>query len=368
MVNKAQINSATHGVKLYDLKCFLRSKGWEKIQHPNRKYHAFRYNSQINILLPAFDKYIDTNRKIADAISVLSTIYNINTTELINQLSNINVDKVFLRLIQSDTNSIPIETARKDIQELRNLFVYSASSEQKALPHFEQPLSEGHRISQNCMFGHTFKGSFGFSIETPVIVERMQTNLFEPPFERKVIERIVRGLIVTEDAVNANNPDILISRYKDCFNSKMCDAIVGIGEASEVPIEFSIGWATSLSPSNDLKNYSSKIMDEREFELLKQVSVKLKEIEPKDRYLTGFVTQLHCASNPNSDERKRTIILKFSHEEHGMIEVKIILDKNSYIDAIDAHKSGKMIVVRGELGRKGNTWFLNSPSDLKKLK
>ncbi|XOF33786.1 MAG: hypothetical protein ACL93V_00345 [Candidatus Electrothrix sp. YB6] len=359
------------GISLYDLKSFLRSKGWLEISCTNRKLSVFQgpegdSGNPLEVFLPSSNDFEDLTKRIYDVFSLLSNLYEIEPAALSRILKSLNIDKFFVKISPDDNFpfSIPLEVAKKEVNGLRNLFVYSACSEKKALPHHETPSRTGYNMAKKIRFGHTFHGSFGFSVESPVVEEFKQQDMFFPPIERRIIERIIRGIQKTNEAISKQDPDILASGYQYGFNSRMCEAIVEMGEELETPLELAVHWASSLPPSEDVSNFKVQAFGDEEFSYLKYAANKMKEVDPENSLILGKVVNLR-SNDPTSESGKRIIILKHHHENYGNINVKIELGVNQYLLAIEAHKSRAQLEVQGILERKGSSWQLEAVSDLK---
>src|SRR5208282_1846916 len=62
--------------------------------------------------------------------------------------------------------------------------------------------------ADSCRFGHTFRGSFGFTIESPVIpnIEPTLPQIEQPaPFERRVMQRFAHAVRVVSEAVRSDD-------------------------------------------------------------------------------------------------------------------------------------------------------------------
>lgn len=359
------------GISLYDIKSFLRSKGWREVSRPNvrlSRFHGPKNDSgnPLELFLPSSDKFEDLSQRIYDAFLLLSSLYEIEPSELSDILKRLNRDKFMVRISPNDNfpYSIPLELAKKEVNGIRNLFVYSACSEKSALPHHEYPLAIGQQMAEKIRFGHTFHGSFGFSVESPIVEEFKQQEMFSPPIERRIMERIVRGIQSTNEAISKKDPEIIVTNYRHGFNSKMCEAIVEMGEILETPVELSVQWASNLSPSQDVSSFQAKLFGDDEISYLKYAAEKLKEVSPEKTIITGKVINLH-SNDPTSEDGKRTVILKYYHEDYGSIDVKIELGISQYLQAIEAHKSRASLQIQGLLQRKGTVWQLEAVSDLK---
>ena len=176
------------GISLYDLKSFLRKKGWQEISTPNRNLSVFRgpigdSGSPLEVFLPRSENFEDFTNRIYYVFSLLSNLYEIEPANFSSILKGLNLDKFFIRITPNDNApfSIPLELAKKEVNGLRNLFVYGACSEKNALPHHEYPSAIGNQMGEKIRFGHTFQGSFGFSVESPVVEEFKQQGMFSPP-------------------------------------------------------------------------------------------------------------------------------------------------------------------------------------------
>ncbi|CAK8717978.1 MAG: hypothetical protein CDV28_11150 [Candidatus Electronema aureum] len=360
-------------ISLYDIRSYMKLKGWKESSLPNNKLILLKGPENdsgvpLKIFLPVSLDFDDSLKRIYDVFLFLSSFYSIEPDELFRAINGLNRDKLLIAINQKDNfpASIPLKIAGKEIFGISNLFIYSACSEKSNLPHYARALPVGDNIVEKIRFGHTFRGSFGFSIESPVYgnLEFEQKDMFQAPIERRVIERIIRGVCFMSDAILNKNHDIIIKNYRTGFNSRMCEAIVEMGERLESPFKLSVQWATSLMPSQDIQNFSSVSVGENEISYLKYAAEKLKEISPEQAIICGIVVNLH-SDNPTRDDGKRVITIRYKHGEYGNINVKIELGVNQYLLAIEAHKYGKNIEAIGLLERKGSTWSLEAVSDVK---
>lgn len=130
-------------------------------------------------------------------------------------------------LISSDATP-SLESAFYIIQGLRHLIMYSACMEKDPRRYFEQPLSVGRQQVQRCLFGHTFHGSFGYTIESPITAPSQlhypygKSSQVQIPIERKVVERITRGFLNVQKAARRQNPEEISHNYEFGLNANMC--------------------------------------------------------------------------------------------------------------------------------------------------
>lgn len=352
-------------VKLFDLKSYLERKGWKRYTANGEKWQTFRIDvdqgSSLELILPARESFVDFRERIQQTIEALSQIEDKPVSEILSGLIVENSDSVKLRLqVPDSVSSLPIDDASKHIKAIRNLFLYSGCSEIKSIPHFEQPLPAAQDYLKDFEFCHTFRGSFGFEISSTIIKEQKNRDLFELPVNRRIVERIARGLLTLNNAVLKDDPDILISAYDKALNARMCDALAQIGLNGELSFGIDIDWAQILEPSEDVSFFRTITISEAQISMLNFASEKLKIIEPSPQKISGRVVNLHCVANPSEGGARRIVAIRVDHDDYGPIEVRLALGTESYLKALKAHSEGKELIASGQLQRKGNTWSLDA--------
>ncbi|MBY5947667.1 hypothetical protein [Photobacterium rosenbergii] len=354
-------------VNLENLYSFLSYKGWQRKSdiylEKNQVFTSPKnsYNESIDLTVPKSVKFIDYYSRIADVVNTLSLVYERTPEDLINSIASSCTDIFKARIIDTGLfeNSLPIEEVYREVGGIRALFLYGASSEWSPERHFDSPLSKGQKFLENCRFGHTFQGSFGFTVELPIIKLSEDRDMFELPFERKVNERIARGLNLIQESVILDDADILVNSYSSAFNSKMCDALLNLSNQSTKSVELLFNWAREIELSEDVSSFQSMILDERHYEVISYASEKLKQVPAEPAIISGRVINLHCSQNPVDDSITKSVVVKHHSETKGKIDVKATLNTHSYKNACEAHITGKNLVIQGTLERSGSQWILS---------
>lgn len=354
-------------ITLESLTTHMTKLGWHRISGFSSRRQIFIHSEMegMDIILPTNSKYIGSERSIYDTLSALSQIHNIPLTELAADIVSDHADSMLIRLeIPDHSFSIPIEDAPRHVKAIRNLVLYSASSEIDAKPYYDDIPAGAANLIKSFNFCHTFKGSFGFEVSSSISKPSKTLDLFEPPPERKIIERIARGLSLLGKAVELNEPDILLKSYDTALNSKMCDAIAEISLDGQMRYDIKIEWASCITPSEDIAAFSKRKIAEPEVEMLHFVSEQLKIVAPKADEISGRVVNLHCVDNPSKDTSRRTISARVDHDKYGKIEVRMQLGPDFYLKAVSAHSSGLKILAKGQLQRRGGSWTLDAITTL----
>ena len=82
--------------------------------------------------------------------------------------------------------------------------------------------------------------------------------------------------------------------------------------------------------------------------------------------IVGLIRTLHSNENPSdlySISGTQDVIVEWVSEEHGLIRVRVSLPPEEYLHAVDAHKTGRMVSIHGELKPPGRFWRLENPRD-----
>ena len=351
-------------ISLSDIEAFLAKNNWKSRREQNSKFIIFYNelfdNEDFNILVPDNSNYSDYFRFVSNLITTVSSIHNESPQKIFEIIRTIKKDILQIRILSRTNNisSLPLELAVKEVNSLKNLIAYSACSELSSRPYFEKITPVGEKHIKQCHFGHTFEGSFGFTINSP-FEEDTQQYLFdvakEPPFSRRVVERIIAGLLSVNESSSTSNPEIIINNYDKGLNGRMCEALLDMMVEQTQEIEFGVSWSSQLNPTSEA--FKNKILlTPKSYEVIKIAADELKKIEPFKDTIIGRIVTLHSNRSPLIDEEfTRTAIIKH-YFEGKTIEVKLDLDKDKYLKIYEAHGKGQTVEVTGKLFRKGITW------------
>lgn len=368
---------------------YLHLTDWA-LSDSTQRWYVFQSNngidgSSIEIVLPKNFEAPDTKAFVISAIDIINGLQNEPIERTLFRISYVNSDALLIRNIETgETNTLSLRFAYQQVGNIKQLVKFSASSELEPRPYFNVALTSSNRMVEHYRFGHTFSGSFGLTIEAPITRspflyqhEVPQSTLFDVneyidiesivmPMERRVMERIARGLQYTREATQAQNTDLLVQEYSSGLNSNMCRSVVGISQAKTSPVEYSILWSPRLKSSEDLSTFNSIRLNETSYALLEEASEILKTIEPEVRRVRGLITELSSEGDPLGDNNTdRSVVVRWINRERGERSIKIFvsLSREDYIRAHRAHLSWSTVEVTGIVQRVGTIWRLIDPSD-----
>lgn len=358
--------------KLYRL---LEDNDWSRVDHPNVHINVFegldRTGQYTKLVLPATADLVDAQSLISNALLLLSDSLNVTvdslTASLVQRITDVLRARSF-RLVGHD-DSLPLDIASEWISRMRQFLAASAYTEHEPRPSFEKTGSLGSEFAHHCRFGHTFKGSFGISIESPVFIHPSIPDLEVSaghPFERRVFERIARGIKNLRDAINGDSIDILLDSYTTGLNANMCRALSEAYEAVDGRrIEYLIAWSSEIPVAEDISGLNPFIFDGRAYEFTKATALQLEQQDDyEEQLIEGRIYQLKSKEpvNPVFEllQTDRIITVKWSREGAPGNSIRVPLSAEDYQLACDAHRDGQMIQVSGKPQKNGKFWTLHN--------
>jgi hypothetical protein len=372
-----------------DLTEYLSNTDWQ-LQKPSDRWIVFVGSEDIDgnsleIVLPSDETASDLHKYTANAINILSAVKNLPPEEIITEVRYYDRDVLRVRnLEKGDIESISLKAAAQQVTELKQLVAYSALSEaalsenQLKAYFLNQRTSVARRMVERYQFGHTFRGSFGFTVESPkvskesfAISKSLLPEMIDDqkiiPLGRRVMERIVRGLLITEVATSDRDAKKIIHGYDIGFNANMCRAIVNMSLGKKVAMEYRVSWSAVMPPSDEAIVDAGPIqLRESSYEHLDYAAEILSELEPEEVTITGLVKVLSADDNPLGLDTSRSIIIRWFDEVEGKTNnVHVQLERDDYLTAILAHREWLPVTITGLLRRIKQNWRIVEYSDFR---
>ncbi len=397
MINILAEDPSLQNLSIDNISTYLQHMGWKQRKYPDSRLIFFDgpkddRGKSIVLTLPTDKSFHDSNELIARAINLLAAVERTSPPQIIQQIRVPHQDSIYVRMLLSEGITPSLDATSHIIHGLRNLVVYSACMEREPRRYFEQSFREGRQQAQHFRFGHTFQGSFGFTVESaivdtlwyPVDESNRDGNIYLP-FERRVIERIARGFLLVREAIQRKDSAIISKNYERGLNANMCNALAEMFKATDnTTIEFSIAWSSKLKPSQDIFAIDSIQLPGNVSRYLEEAAQYLEAIHKAEEGNTiegaaQYLKAIHKAEEGNTIEATtvKGTIQGLSSDGHmnrtaqvfseGYGKVLISIVPNSEWDKVvcDAYRDRKSISVKGTLIRKGKgAWTLAHPRDL----
>lgn len=347
---------------------YLTNLGWnlEILKNNIRRMWLPEDNqdTQVEIFLNFEPK--TAKRDVYFALTTISQLYAKSPEALAGEIQALAYDVITSKIPSEyvKNDSIELRIASQYIERMKLFLAASATTEISGERHYKRVLKEAVEYSERCRFGHTFRGSFGFHVESPVGLndEPMLLGVEQTrPFERRVVERIAVGLSSLSDAVKQQDPSMIVQEEHG-FSANMCDSIADMVEDIEVSkIDIGIAFSTEWYPKSTSRTQNFTV-EFRDLELLREASKNLRiEDSPRQASIFGRIKRLETEGNPADlleDKARREIEVSWLNEDNHLIHVKMALSPEEYLEAVEAHKAGRIVSATGILAKQGRTWRL----------
>lgn len=374
-------NGAKYQIPYSNISVYLEKNGWitEEAIGTSRIYsNELESGPRVNILLP--DKNGEKiERKLFHFFKAVSDFEGRKQEAVIESI--INIDKDIWKISISkgmNIGSLELNDVEEIIKSIKSLFSYSASSEQEAKPYFEKSLSTGKSFVKECKFGHTYLGSFGFTILTPFddtqkILETGIEDDLSVPLGRRINERILKSL----DFIDKEEDIEDVTRvYEEALNANMCTALKKLLEISKADIECSVQFSPLCKSITKMKS-SKMCIKYSGINYLESMYQKMyTEYEfIRNFTLRGTIKELKGKKNEGDDQDSdyNIMIIGDIGDKEGE-KIHITLSEKDYIKACELHKESikrkieKLIKVSGNLRRTKQKWYLDSYFNFEEIK
>jgi hypothetical protein len=307
---------------------------------------------------------------VRDAVQVLTEFETRGSQEVIDSIKRVGYD-VIRSAIPSEfvtDDTIRLAAATDFVSQMRGLLAATATTEKKPRPTFGRLLKESVQYADACRFGHTYRGSFGFVIESPLpALDAMPLLVDAPPtpFERRVLQRLARGISTVVQAAEGGSTAPITSAVNSGFSANGCEQLADLIDAvSPAGLKFAFDlspeWAVDRSMDGAVY-----LVTAVHAEVCRSAARELRRDDtaiPVD--VAGRVVRLQNQTDPSdltSQTGEHEVVILWSSDDFGDIQVKTNLTPADYLAAVGAHGQGLPIWVRGTLIRVGRQWVLNAP-------
>lgn len=384
------MSATLYDIPIANIITFLDAEGWNRVEDDNERW--FVYEGQADAAGDSFEIVLPKNSRspgypvyVMHTIEILSSLADKSHEFVLQEIQSVCRDVLLVRVDNSaDARSVPMNLVAKQIPNLKQLVAYAACSEKSQRAHYRDS-SQGKAMAEHFRFGHTVAGSFGYRVESTIgekilfhedSEQLRQLEIFVdqeieevPPLERRVMERIVRGLAATAETANVENVAPLVDGYYSGFNANMCHALLEISKGHEETIEYNVSWSKKFPVPLDVAQHSNIRIDRTHFDYLRDARKILMAEEPEKISVEGRVTALSSEDDPRSDDAEhRSIIVRVTSGRFKSRKLRIALGKRAYERADKAHMDWNTISVTGVMRQIGANWHLSDPNDFRVIR
>jgi hypothetical protein len=327
----------------------------------------------IELVIPKDNRTADYARRLKGAIETLSQLEERTPDEIVASIRAIGYDIVRSRIPDDLVidNTIYLESARSYVNGMKELLAATATTELRPQPFFGRRSKEATEYSEKCRFGHTYRGSFGFTIESPLSPEKTEgLPGIEPPlpFERRVVQRLALGIQHVCESVEHEDVKPLVEGFKDGFGANGCDRFASLVRSTAYSgMYFGFLFSPEWKLPEGLRTDMQFVVGPKHVEMARAAADALRGESLETRAdVSGQVVRLQNEADPSDLSAimgEGEISILYS-SEYGDIHVRVTLSPPDYLKAVEAHRLGRAVQVSGTLVHRGRYWYLNNPSAL----
>jgi len=358
---------------LKNLRAYLLSHGWFAVEYANTRVEMLQTKADgdggyASVVIPRSMEYRDAAELINETARLIATHESCPIEKIADRVLRWDRDILrsrFFKMIGHE-DSLPLGIAAHAVSALREFLGYAAYTHSNPRPFFDRVGNISGTFADHCLFGHTFKGSFGLTVECPLaVVPTLPLEEIEPivPTERQIFERVAKGFITLHQSIASDSIDPLLAGYPTGLNANMCRKLAEVFEKAEGRrIEYDISWSPQIKSTCE-STWKPMVFDGRAYEFAKVAAEELEKAETfPDSLIEGRILMLKSEMPPGLDEQaefEHVITMFWEREKNQIVKIRVPLTPQQYIEACDAHKEGKAIRISGVPEKAGKFWTLS---------
>ena len=353
---------------------YLSKKGWTKASTNRESIDIFLepdVETPFEIILPNRNFEAGYELNIYDAIRILSEIEGRAPEKVIESIKKIDRDFHDFRIKTKESDSVSFDLINSLLNV--NRYVFSKASQQENRIIYDRlepdkrktmtsPRDEAKRFVKDCRFTHTWKGSFGITIEAPLYLPTL--GLFEDIPEttaRKTTNRITDGYNLIDMASKENSSSFIIDNSeneKDILVFEHLPELQSVIRREE--IEISVNFSPIIKPADKYKEQLKPILNARALRLTEEAinQVKYKK-EELDIVIIGFPKTIHATKEDllkDTEGSDRRVVVEGVSREIDHVSLKMDLSLDDYKKAIRAQDEIRNVRVKCRVKKKTKGW------------
>jgi hypothetical protein len=374
-----EIMKAVPELKFTELQAYLRNTGWKRIETSKQTIALFQKETGGNFfetVLPLSKDFADYTYRILDVLEAIAAAENREVNQVLTDLSIPPGDIVRFRVVNRDTVGGTIsflegfnllENAKK------TLFTTACDIIQPEKYHKRLGLKAAQQFIEECRLGQTEKGSFIASVICPFVNETPEEKAqqlsifnreeeFANSFTRKVTTRMMKSLETLKTSIDRGEENRIVDLDGiEAISANFIESIVDLSAFKEnSEIEINTSWSVFAMQPN-LPPKTIKFSNDY-IPVFQSLIDKIKPVEEEiDNVFIGRISQVKADPDPNSRKEGEIILNYVLGDEEKVSKARIILEKDDYDNACEAHKNGQTVRVKGRLITTGRSKSIENP-------
>ena len=357
-----------------DIVKYLKDLGWKEIESKRQNVKIFQLVDGDNLYqanIPVSRELSDYNFAIYRAVEQIAKSSKKSTEhvllELLNPLSDI--IRFQVKEASAESGTIKVEDAINLYENAKKLVTAAAMDIiNPSQYHLGRPDSTSQELVQYCRFGQTEIGSYIVSLVCPFTKldegKLVQMTLFGEEVDkansitRNVTNKIITSIKQVKESIDNGTFREMMCPTNDQpppISANFLEALSSIGiykEDSEVNI--SIKWAPTVKANT--AEVDSVSLTHDYYNPINAVIQTIKSKRADEKEFIGKISKLKATPNAEKRSEGEATIVYLDSDSERARTAKVILQKEDYHIATDAHDLGKTVKVTGKLsGQRSKT-------------
>ena len=344
------------------LSAYARDAGWQRQERYRVHSDVYVGETRPEIIVPRTECIGDYASAVADLIGTFAQVSGQDELTVYRSLVVADRDVVRVRAATSDDGSVTLNDGADLVGGARDLLLSAACSLRDPRPAYRAGANrEAADLLKRVRLGQTDQGSFVVTLLTPVVPPAMPALFPDPddlnaPIERRMTRRLVETLTAARRALErtaAGEEDAFGETVVSGVSANLCEALVRIIEPFPT-LEVGVSWARTRSAtvSGTVVRFGRS-----DAAILQEAARSFRDRAPRpDVRLYGFVRRLKRGES--EDDGTIGLVTDVDGQRQS---VEAVLDGRDYERAVQGHRDRALVILEGDLERRGQRWRLLNP-------
>jgi len=355
------------------LRSFALFEGWKSVDKfgtTSQIYVREAGGRSVEIILPAVEEIGDYATVVSQVIDVFARELGRDQLSIFRDLTHADRDVVRVRATESyDDGSIKIDPGVNLIGNARDMLASAAcAATDPRRAYYIGKMQRASDYIERVRLGQTEIGSFVVTLLAPVPPTldegadqpALWPELEAEPYERRVTRMLSSALSAAKSAIADAHRGRGSSSFDEAVQSgvsaNLCEAIAAMSDRGD-GAEISVAWAKTRPTPIASSRVRFSVDDS---DVLREVAREFRLKEPRPEVtLSGYFPALRRLESESNGTVKMIGLI-----DGRATSVSVVLNKNDYERALDAHGRHFGITVTGDLVREGQRWKLVRAHDI----
>ncbi|MDX6699600.1 MAG: hypothetical protein QOE65_2997 [Solirubrobacteraceae bacterium] len=360
------------------IEAYLLAHGWQS----HRRTEAFSTWSMdgeggrhVQLFVPLSREPADYEDRLREVVTKLARTEGRDDDVMLTNLRYATADLVRIRLVSPRVGpgELPIDDGKHLFDGARDMMLAAACAAIAPRANYgPRKPAQATDYLDGVRLGQTERGSYVVTVISNVAPPEQQALMPEEaahidmPFERRVTTQLVESLAAAQSAADRvltetrDVADVFEPAVDSGVSANLCDAIATMGaEQLSAKVNVSVDWSVSRPATTTAP--PAVTFEPSSLPVLGEAVKVLRRLGPFDNELIeGFVARL---IRGKQDEIGTIVVEGQAQGEPRNVHVE--LPDEQYHLAIQAHDERRPVQIRGTLLKRGRTWVLSDPGQLR---